>query len=327
MTRRHFYREAIVENVRAVEGEDRTYEFTVATEAPVNVGYGVPEILRMSGCKLARYRKNPVVIDTHTHGIKSILGKSAPRIENKRFLAKITLDETEEGEAAKKRIDSGSLRTCSVGYFVNWKKARELREGEVDGDVTGPAIVQREWTPFEITLCPVPADEDAVRRRSFEANTGRGRRKKPMKKMSYAGLPAPADDADETDEEIDAEEGEVQERQAPAPAPKPRPVAKPAPVTLLPSERAARDCEALKRQVMAFTPKGLEAVAERALLEGQDAEEVRATLLKAHAKRSKPLGTPEPIEEPEQKPAETKNPGAEALTADAVLRAITGARS
>lgn len=326
MTRRHFYREAIVEKVRAVEGEDRTYEFTVATEAPVNVGYGVPEVLRMSGCKLARYRKNPVVIDTHTHGIKSILGKSAPRIENKRFVAKITLDETDEGEAAKRRIDSGSLRTCSVGYFVNWKKARELREGEADGDVTGPAIVQREWTPFEITLCPVPADEDAVRRRSFEANTGRGRRSKPLKKMSYAGLPAPADDADGNEIEETGEDGETQERQAP-PAPKPaaKPQAKPT-LQMLPGERAAREAEALKRQVMAFTPKGLEHVAERALLEGdKDADEIRQVVLRAVAKRSKPIGTPEPTEEPAPKGDEDK--GAEGLTLDSVERAIKGLRS
>lgn len=332
------YREAELVRRAAdqAEGEDakpnRTYEFVVATEAPVRVGgYGIPEVLRMSGCRLRRFRKNPVVLDTHGWGIKSILGTAEWRVEGTKSIAKITLDETPEGEAARLRIESGSLRTCSIGYRPNWRKARELREGDVDGDVTGPAIVQREWEPYEITLCPVPADEDAVRRRSFNTFAGRCRGRTTMSRMSYSGLPAPADSGDEIDQDVDLgeDEGATEERSAPPAKPKTIPAPAPFPakgkLALLPSERAARDADALKRQVMAITPRGLEAVAERCLLEGLDLDETREALKKAHAKRSKPNGTPEPVEEPEAE--RSQDQGAEGLTPDAVERALKGLRS
>jgi hypothetical protein len=324
-----FYRDFPVE-VRAAseDAENRTYEFVVATEAPVDVGIGRPEVLRMRGIDWSRMKPSCSVLDVHDRsGIKAILGKATAKVVGRALHATIVLDKSPEGDAAKIRLDSGSLRTASIGYRVFRDKARELRDGEFDGKgesrVEGPALVQNAWQPYEITLCPVPADERAVRIRSFP-KTGPGRRSDDMKKgLQYSELPADEGELDETG----AQDGAEDQGERDAPAPKKKPAAAPRPqLTLLPSERAARDAEALKRQVVAITPKGLEGVAERALLEGCDLEETRERLLKASAKRSKPQGTPEPVEEPA---AETRSEdtGAEALTPDAVERALKGLRS
>lgn len=315
-----FYREFPIESVRAVEGKDRTYEFVVATEAPVDVGIGRPEVLRMRGADLKRMKPTCSVLDTHDHGIRSILGKAKVRVDGKRMLAEIELDPSPEGDAAKIRLDSGSLRTASIGYRVNRAESRELRAGEHDGAgdgrVEGPAVVQRSWAPHEITLCPVPADERAVRIRSFN-------KRSPVK---FSDLPGqqPADELDADNVEQHTDEAE-QERAAPTPPPakpKAKPAAKPQPVTLLPLER-------LRREAAAITPKGLEAVTERALLEDDaDIDTVRAALKKAAAKRMKPLGTPEPVEEPEQGAEDAAKDQAErALTPEAVERTLKGLRS
>ena len=319
-----FYR--AVESIRAAEDDDRTYEFVVATEAPVRVGYGPPEVLRMSGCKLRRFKKNPVVLDSHGDGIRSILGTAEWRIEGRKSIGRIRLDETPEGDAAKARLDSGSLRTASIGYRVNWAKARELRDGDHDGAgdgrVEGPAVVQREWEPHEITLCPVPADEDAVRRRAFASNAGRGRKDRSMR---FSDLPGsqPADELDVDDAELDIDEGKAPP--PPPPAPKKRAAAKPKDD----APRAVRALEDVKRHALAFTPKGLEHVVETALLNGvEDVEEIRALVKKAHAKRMKPLGTPEPEEPEAGAETETDEDKAErAITPEAVERALKGLRS
>lgn len=335
MTREHLYREAEFEGFRAVEGEDRTYEFVVATEGKVHVGYGVPEVLRMRGADLSRLKKNCPVLDTHDRGIRSILGQGKVRVDGRRMVATIVLDDTPEGEAARLRIESGSLRTASIGYRVDWTKTKELREGESDGKgdgaVEGPALVQNRWQPFELTLCPVPADEAAVRLRTFtENNRGRSRRSVDMAKqnvpagrLNYSDLPI-----GEGEPEHDQGEQEAETRSGPASAP-------PAPkrgmvidARELASRRAAakaterRETDAAIRSLVAGSPH-LKDVAEDAVLAGDDLEVARAKILAEKAKRQKPGGTPEPQDEDVTR----ANTQGEELTEESVLRALTNLRS
>lgn len=308
-------RAVTIQSAKPVKGaDDRTYELVFATEEPTRVdGYPMPEVLRMRGCKLRRLRANPVLLDSHGEdggvpGIRAIIGtglKGEPRIEGDRLVAKVRLDETPEGEAAKQRLDSGSLRTASLGYTFSWQKTRELRAGETDGRgeslVEGPAMIRNEWEPFELTLCAVPADERAVRLRSFQnrPRPGAGRKESPVShrsKMRYQDLPADADEHELDDAGDEAPAPRKVKRSAPkerAPEDEDARPARPARPPLA-EEREADRAEALARAVRSFTPKGLEAVAEKALLEGKDVEECRQVILRAHAKRNKPLGTPEP---------------------------------
>ncbi|PKL04718.1 MAG: peptidase [Synergistetes bacterium HGW-Synergistetes-1] len=85
------------------------------------------------------------------------------RIENawidetdKKGKAIAVFDSDEEAEKLYQKVLSGTLRGISVGYRVSsWEK---IKEGVTVGDVDGPAMVAREWMPYEISLVSVPAD-------------------------------------------------------------------------------------------------------------------------------------------------------------------------
>ena len=280
----------------AVDKESRTATFVVATERAVSFWFGA-EVLRMSGVDLKRFKKNPVVVDTHnTWSIRSILGTAKVRVEGKQLLADITFDATPEGEAAWQRVMSGSLRATSIGYMPDRERTKQLREGETDGKgdslVTGPAFIVKGWELREITMCPVPADEDALRRSFYTpARPEESPVKKP--KMSYSELPVD-DDADEggeraapvverTKEDLDAE------RDARV------------------AENRAKQRAAIAAEIRSITPSDMKDVGEGLVLEGLDVEAARKRLLEERAKRSKPLGTTEPAPIPTTTPAKTND--------------------
>lgn len=308
-----FYRECLIESIRAVEGQERTYRFIVATESPVNVGIGRPEVLRMSGASMKRMRPFCSVLDAHcTSGIRSVLGKAKAEIVGRRMEAEITLDPSPEGDGAKIRLDSGSLRTASIGYRVDMSKAIDLRAGQTNGEgdaiVHGPALVQEAWEPYEITLCPVPADEQAVRIRSISEHAGRGRG---SSVMEFSGI-------------------------VPSPAPAPmsnQPVAASGPPAAehrdLPEEIVARRRAALDSQIRSLAPACVRDVADECVMRGMDLEGARAAISAAYiARRAAPNGTPEPSTvKPLTPPNGEQNNPAPELTADTVLRALTGLRS
>lgn len=327
--RRVLYREASC-RAASIDEEARTAEFVASTENAVQTWLG-PEVLRMSGARLKRFKKNPVVLDSHNAwSIKSILGSAEAWVDGKVLRTKVRFDETPEGEAAWARVKSGSLRAVSIGYRPNRKKTRALQEGETDGDVTGPALVCREWELMEITLCPVPADEDAVRRSFYDhaghgRNRGGGRRGEPMARMNFSDLPQrqPTDD-DDQDAELDDEAHEPEAERAPAPKPKAKPAAKPIARALpaLPEEIEERRVAALERSIRRITPKGLEHVADQCVIDGSSLDEARAALNAANAERAKPLGTPDPKDAEKKGDATRDAQLPETLTDDVLARSF-----
>lgn len=271
----------------AIDEETRTATFVVATERPVPMWFGT-EVLRMSGVDLRRFKKNPVVVDSHnTWSIRSILGTAKVRKEGTQLLADITFDETDEGEAAWQRVRSGSLRATSIGYMPDRTKTKQLLDGETDGKgeslVSGPAVVCKSWELREITMCPVPADEDALRRSYYGASRRSG-------SMKYSEL--------ETDEGERPGRPQVEEKSKDE----------------LEAERASRVAKlrADKRaseiaEIRGFTPEGLKAEAEACILEGLGVEDTRKRLLEARTKKNQPVGTPEPAPAPTPTPAKPKS--------------------
>lgn len=266
--------------VRAVDVEKRRASFVASTERAVMTGMG-PEVLRMRGARLQRYRKNPVVLDSHDrHGIDSIVGRAEVRVDNetRQLLADVEFAASPRGEAAWALVRDGFLRAVSVGYRPNGKRTRQLREGEADGEgearVAGPALVVNEWELVELSMVPVPADEDALRR-AFYAEGGDMK----FSDVMDGGSPAPSP--------------------APAPAPPAAPV-KDETVTRAESAAAAAKARAEEHAANAAQIRdlargaGLADLGETCVLEGLGVEESRKRLLEAHAAKKKPLGTPEP---------------------------------
>lgn len=263
--------------VRGIDEEKRSATFVAATERSVPMSYGRGEVLRMNGARLARYRKNPVVLDSHDRAsLDSVIGRADVKVQGRELHATITYAKTERGERAWSLVRDGFVRAVSVGYLVNERRVRRLREGEIDGEgesaVTGPADVCNEWEMMELSNVPVPADQDAVRRAFYDKLEVR---MDPLTAAMTGGNPTP-------------------KPAKPVLTPEQKAAKREAKVALKAASKAAKMREAHRRSVLAITPRGLEAEAESAILKGLDFEQCRAHLLEAQARRFKPVGTPEP---------------------------------
>lgn len=319
MTLLHRYADGT--EVRGIDEKGRTATFVASTERPVPMGWGAPEVLRMSGVDLTRYRANPVVLNSHGRfSVESILGTATVARVGRELHATVHFDETPEGEAAWVRVKSGSLRALSVGYSVDPSKIKSIGQGESDGTgesrVEGPASIVRGWQLMEISVVPVPADQDALLRRSVYA--GQGRKGSAPMSLELSNImptgdappanPAPASPAPQPSRSLDEQVAERDRRLA---------------------EHRAATRSAIDGQIRAFCPPSVKDVGDECVLDGMELEAARAKIRAAYlARRAAPNGTPEPSAvKPLTPPNGEQNNPAHELTADTVLRALTGLRS
>lgn len=176
---------------RTIDEEARTATFVAATERPVEIWGGV-EVLRMAGARLDRFVKNPVVLDGHFHG--DVVGRAVASIDGRQLRSVVTFARTERAEELWGLVRDGFLRAVSVGYRV--LGTREIESGEFDGEgearVEGPAVIVDQWELCEISLVPLPADEDALLVRSFYG-ARRAPETPPMTASNARAADAPAD--------------------------------------------------------------------------------------------------------------------------------------
>lgn len=284
--------------VRGIDEKARSATFVAATETGVRSYYG-REYLRMAGARLQRYRSNNVVLDAHNrYEVGAIIGKAEVKIdaENRQLLATITFAETDRAETVWQLVKGGFVKALSVGFIPDESKTVRLEEGQTDGEgdnqVQGPARVVKAWELFEISVVPVPADPNALRR-MLERNVDflRNFTPEPKEDVTMAG--------ENKDNKTQAQ-----------PANPPADPAKPG--DELASERAAREAKAqaetakaradvavhLRAQVDAVIPATHKhrALADQMVLEGKPFEEIRAAVLKADAEGKEAVGTAEPAE-------------------------------
>lgn len=181
------------------DASSRSAVYVAATEAPVDTVYG-REVLRMKGCDLARYRANPVLLDAHRRGSCSdVVGRGEVRmVEDKRLMeVRAEYLDDEDGERVWRKVKAGAIRAVSIGYAINPDSVVRLREGEVDGDVEGPALVVNEWELLEISNVPVPADANAVRRDVYTRALSANPKEAAMSDPNEAAPPAEAERAED----------------------------------------------------------------------------------------------------------------------------------
>lgn len=151
---------------RSINEELRQAEFVAATENPVDTWYG-REYLDMTGVDLTRFQKNPIVLDSHKRGsLRDIIGQADIKAEGRELWATITFSKSEIGNLAWDLVKSDIARAVSIGYGYSGDDIEELREGEVAGAFTGPCLIVRKWELYELSIVPVPADPDALKRES-----------------------------------------------------------------------------------------------------------------------------------------------------------------
>jgi len=291
--------------VRAVEGEENTFDFTAATEHGVMTMWG-NEYLRMSGVSLTRFQKNPVILDAHNRdSARAVVGRGDVNVAGREMSVRITFASTERAQDIRTLVAEKMIRAVSVGFIP--LDVKELSDGEHDGDgaarIAGPAVVIKKWDLFEISVVPVPADADAIRRSLQDCMTEYGLRPNPdpgkecdmqlfEKWLEKRGLKS-VELSEERRKELEAEcERELFAEAETAP---------PVPETLAPT---------FAEQVRAIAPRVLksEDVDQIVLETDGKIDEAKKRMLAMLTARAAPVGTPEPEEPPtpEQKEEEAK---------------------
>lgn len=300
-------RATIPVEVRGIDEAKRYAEFVAATENGVETWNG-REYLKLSGMSLARYRKNPVVLDTHDRStIQAVVGVSATKVESRELLSGVTFADTDRANDAWKLVKGKFVRSMSVGFMVI--EVQMVQEGKTvklgDQEVVGPARIVTKSMLYEVSICPVGADEDALRRSLLGLPDGvrfsiSGDRPMSKSQEQESAPTAPA----ETEEKKAPQETETRA----------------APVVV---DVKATDNEIRSRDIMALahTPE-LRSVAQRCILEGKSVDEARRAMLEDYARRSTPAGTTEP--KPVETREEAKGPKLADVSDDVLLRSLCG---
>ncbi len=155
----------------AINEEERIVTLSFASEQPVQRWYGA-EILQIDSASVNQDRIETglgVTLFNHDRGF--VLGKilRCSIDESKRKAhADVQFDTDEDAEKIWQKVLSGTLQGVSVGYSVDvWE---EVAAGKMSssGRFTGPAYIATRWTPLEISIVSVPADDSVGVGRQFE---------------------------------------------------------------------------------------------------------------------------------------------------------------
>jgi phage head maturation protease len=136
-----------------------------SSEAPVKRWFG-PEILLHNAQNVDLTRLQAVGALLYGHDasrLENIVGKIARAwLEDRKGKADVVFDSDQSGTTALDKVTAGSLKGVSVGYMIN--EARQLEDNETWTDpdsgqtFDGPGMIATKWTPYEISLTPIPAD-------------------------------------------------------------------------------------------------------------------------------------------------------------------------
>ncbi|MFH1488502.1 MAG: HK97 family phage prohead protease [Pseudomonadota bacterium] len=145
----------------AVDEKERAVDLSFSSEVPVKRYFwelGQADEILLHGSDnvdLARLKAMGVGLMNHNPNI--LVGPlSDVRIEGKTGRARLGFDDDADGNRALGKVRSGSLKGVSVGYSV--QKYRKIEKDEEWEGIQGPAMVATRWTPYEISLTPIPAD-------------------------------------------------------------------------------------------------------------------------------------------------------------------------
>jgi HK97 family phage major capsid protein len=175
------------DSVRAGEGEDdRALEFSFSSEAPVARFFG-DEVLSHaeSAVDLGRMNDGAPLLWNHDPDRQiGVVERAWVDGTKKRGMVRVRFSRSAFAEEKLQDVRDGILRNVSVGYRIN--DAAPIRDGE--------GIVATSWTPFEVTMTPVPAD----------ASVGVGRSLQPEAAAQAATPPTPKPPVEDTNIDIEA---------------------------------------------------------------------------------------------------------------------------
>lgn len=157
-------------NIRQIEGEgnERKFELSFSSEKPYMRYFG-NEILSHADGAVDLTRLNSIGVVLFNHNRDVIVGKVLKAwVEDNRGHAQIEFDTDDEAEKIYQKVLNKTLRGVSVGYNIS--VIENVQDGAVssDGRFKGPCKIAKKWTPFEISIVSIPADETVGVGRAYE---------------------------------------------------------------------------------------------------------------------------------------------------------------
>jgi len=161
---------------------ERSVEVVASTEDPVVVFdwetyRPVREVLLMSGCQVPDIGQVPL-LDTHSRcRVADVLGsfrnihvEQGPK--GPQLAGKNVFSATEDGEKPFQKVLEGHVTDVSIGYdVIAYMEIKEGQSAEIEGRLfEGPLRVSTQWKIFELSLCPIGADDNAKIRAEMAPN-------------------------------------------------------------------------------------------------------------------------------------------------------------
>jgi len=147
-----------------LDKEKRRASVSFSSEAGIK-RWEVIEILDHSAKAVDLRRLKTLGAHLFNHDPNRIVGPiHGAQISEGRGSAEVGYDDTDEGNLAFARTESGSLKGVSVGYRVTqWKKLADGEEYQlatrtVKGNAKEIIVIGTKWEPIEISSTPIPAD-------------------------------------------------------------------------------------------------------------------------------------------------------------------------
>jgi len=112
-------------------------------------------IIPTSGISLERFKKNPVMLDSHYNSTQSVLGNWEDIKADNGILTGVPVFDGDDENAAKiaKKVENGFIKSCSMGITFNRDDLKYV-EG---------ALILEKCELYEVSIVAVPSNANAIR--------------------------------------------------------------------------------------------------------------------------------------------------------------------
>lgn len=206
---------SITAEINNINEDDRSIELSFSSEKPVSRYFG-NEILSHDTNAVDLVRLNDIGVLLFNHNRNDVIGKVEKAWideEERKGRAIVRFDTDEESERIFQKVKNETLRGVSVGYSVDsWEEVNPGKTSS-NGRFIGPCDVAVRWSPNEISIVSVPADENVGIGRGLDDVSDDDETKETdeddeIEKKSEEETDEEGTEDDEIDEEEDEDEGE-----------------------------------------------------------------------------------------------------------------------
>jgi len=292
---------SIAGGLSAVNEAERTAELSFSSERPVEMYYGM-EILchDAESVNMSRLQDIGVLLFNHNRDyvLGTVLNASIDTVERKCH-ATVKFDTDEEADKIFQKVLNKTLRGVSVRYSVD--VCEEVQAGAMssNGRFAGPVDVVTRWTPYEISIVSIPADDSVGVGRSGDDEGDRPHSNPPFD-QTQDGLPREreqevtsssqegADNEERSGAEASDEQNNAGRREVNMPVDEVVDVAK--------ERQSAMEAERTRAAEITALCREFEIDPAEHISSGRSLDEVRAAVLEEMKKRRAPLNSAPRVE-------------------------------